>query len=119
MKLAFPKPKRSRRKGTRTNKAGHEFLAGTKAHFWRRVEMYRRAGGDIFVICNDKGMPDAWVDLRIAACEMCGRPISWTLAQWAHLIHWRHCDCFSKKCNMLICRSCHAADHHNDGRIWA
>jgi hypothetical protein len=117
MKLAFPKPKRSKRKGTRTNKAGHEFLHGTVAHFNRRVELFYRAGGRLRIECDDKNRVVRVWTVRCANCELCKNCLlAWEGGHWSHLVHWRHCDCMG--CSAFCCRACHAADHHSDGRIW-
>ena len=122
MQLKFPKPvkqlkarkhiKARRRRKTYVDKNGHEFLYGTLAHSLRRLELYKRAGGQAFLVTPGIAIVDRW-----AKCEGCGTPIGWEnfgplAGEWSHE-GVRHCDCL--KCGRYLCHACHNKRHH--GRL--
>lgn len=121
MTLLFPKPVRVERKRkplrsrrhreTRVNKLGHEFLYGVQAHIERRIQLFERAGGRVYVERDAEGKVESVCTAFPAHCEMCAETheLTWELCDWIHL-EKRHCDCL--ECSALGCRAGHIRLHH-------
>lgn len=75
----------SSNKGRTFTKGGHEYLYGVAAHFWRRLEIYRRAGGDVALI-GTHGDFESIEDLQPGNCEGCAEthPVGWHEGEWHH-----------------------------------
>ena len=91
---------------------GHEYLHGVQAHFWRRLEIYRRACGDISLI---DGTFENVEDLRTGMCEGCAEthPVGWHEGEWHHDVKTRggkRCDCVA--CGLWVCRDFHRRYHN-------
>ncbi len=96
-------------------KDGHEYLVGIPAHFWRRLEIYRRAGGDIALIDGISGDFESIEDLQPAMCEGCAEthPVGWYEGEWHHNVKshgGKRCDCAA--CGLYVCRAWHEAFHN-------
>lgn len=96
-------------------KDGHEYLYGVAAHFWRRLEIYRRAGGDVALIDGTSGDFESIEDLRTGMCEGCAEthPVGWNEGEWHHDVKTkggRRCDCLS--CGLWVCKPFHRLYHN-------
>jgi hypothetical protein len=98
-------------------KDDHEYLVGVKAKFWRRLEIYRRAGGDVALINGIDGDFETVEDLQPGNCEGCAEthPVGWAEGEWHHNVKskgGRRCDC--KNCGLWVCRAWHLAFHNRN-----
>lgn len=121
MKLMFPKPLKVERKRkplrsrrhrkTRISKTGHEFLAGVQAHAERRIQLFERAGGKLYVERDAEGNIERVETASPANCELCAEThqLTWEDGDWIHL-EKRHCDCLD--CSAYGCRKAHIKQHH-------
>lgn len=96
-------------------KDGHEYLVGVQAHFWRRLEIYRRAGGDVALIDGISGDFESIEDLRPGMCEGCAETheVGWYEGEWHHNVKskgGRRCDCAAH--GLWVCKAWHKAFHN-------
>lgn len=95
-------------------RGNHEYLEGVQAHFWRRLEIYRAAGGDISLV---DGTFEDVEDLRVGMCQGCAEthPVGWFEGEWHHNVKTlggRRCDCVP--CGLWVCADWHKRYH---GRV--
>jgi hypothetical protein len=109
MKLLFPKPVKQSKKQTFWRK-GHEYLYGVIAHRERRAEIYRAAGGQVFLdgTGNAIATSPAW-------CQGCEtrHPVWWDEGQWHHNVKacgGRRCD--DVACGLWVCAYWHTRYHN-------
>lgn len=88
----------------------HEYLDGASAHFHRRVEIYRNAGGEISVV-------DGFVieDLKTGMCQGCAETheVGWAEGEWHHNVKTlggKRCDCAT--CALWVCPEWHKRYHN-------
>ncbi len=103
---------RARRHTKTIVRKGHEFLYGQREHTKRRIEIFQRAGGQVFTELTAEGDFEHIYTAVPATCELCetGHIVSW---EDGHMVHMekRHCDCLT--CVRYGCKPAHAALHHN------
>ena len=113
MTLMIPKPKPKKKGVTRFDKAGHEFLYGAMAHFWRRKQIFERAGGTLNVKSDEDGASIEAIQMSPAMCEICHKPVGWATGHWVHKER-RHCDCMG--CALFAHWECHDKTFHHGSK---
>jgi hypothetical protein len=93
-------------------RGNHEYLEGVQAHFWRRLEIYRAAGGDITLI---DGTFEHVEDLRVGMCQGCAETheVGWYEGEWHHNVKTlggKRCDCVA--CGLWVCPAWHKRYHN-------
>lgn len=131
MSLLFPKPakvekKRKRpraRRHTETRmRKNHEFLYGVQAHVERRIQLFERAGGRVYVERDADGKIEQVTTEFPANCEVCAEthPLFFNEREGGEKGDWihteaRHCDCLG--CALFGCREVHSVKFHHGRRF--
>lgn len=91
----------------------YEYLVGFLDHVKRRIEIYKRAGGD--AVLFDEAQPEMVEDLKSATCQGCPEPhlVGFNEGEWFHNSKTkggRRCDCV--ECSLFTCKPFHIRYHN-------